>query len=386
MIDLFKKDNILEALDRIYKLPPLRKNRMINKEKNKLKNNNLLEKKLNKSYRRKINNYWKTHYGKKIKLFYHTAYKNVTEKKDPRVIPQYIWREEICPFFNDLWMRTTYKDKNLADVLLNGQEGPSAIVKMMNGHYYNEDHELISENKVKNKILSGPKEQIIKSSQTDNAVGIKKLKINDGKIIFNDEIVNLEHLEKIYGPNFIIQPIIEQHPDMAKPHDSSVNTIRMTTFRWEKDIKILLAFVRIGTGYKITDNMATEGVACCINNDGKLSDKAVDKWGKIYFKHPTTGFSFSELNSIPGYYKICEKAIRLHKQIFHFDIISWDFILSKDEKPIFLEMNFLGDIGYRQLACEQPFFGDLTEEVLEKVKNSSEKPSRPPQRSVDISI
>ena len=57
----------------------------------------------------------------------------------------------------------------------------------------------------------------------------------------------------------------------------------------------------------------------------------------------------------------------MHEQIPHFDIVSWDFAVGEDGKPIFLEVNFRGAAFIYQFACG-PLFGDLTSSVLESVR------------------
>jgi len=51
----------------------------------------------------------------------------------------------------------------------------------------------------------------------------------------------------------------------------------------------------------------------------------------------------------------------------HHDFVSWDIIVGKDSKPIFLEANFKGAVWLYQLATERPLFGDLTEEILQHI-------------------
>lgn len=342
----------------------------LRKGRNQFARNNLLRETANKEYPHEVGAYWRTHYGKRVDPMWHIACANVTGKEDVRYVPHHIWFEEILPFFNKLSMRPAYIDKNLTDILLSAPNTPGTTVKRIHGHYYDRDHNWISRDRALDAILSGSREQIIKPSLTDNGFGVRELKVVDKEITLNGRPATLDILERSHGSDFIIQEKIVQHPIMAAPHPSSVNTIRMVTFRWKDEVRVLMAFARFGTGGKLTDNAGTGGVCCGIRDDGRLNPVAVDEFGTVHERHPTSGYAFSQQVGIPNYDELCFEAVRLHKRIFHFDIVSWDFAVSVDAKPIFLEVNFKGVSFIYQFACGKPIFGELTDEVLGHIRRT----------------
>ena len=180
----------------------------------------------------------------------------------------------------------------------------------------------------------------------------------------------LSDLEKQYGGNFIVQEKIVQHPLMAQVHPGSINTVRMVTLRWRNDIRVLLAFARFGSEGKLVDNSGMGGLCCGIDQQGRLNDSAVDKAGTVYSRHPTTGYSFARRLSIPNYESVCKLVLDLHRQIFHFDFVSWDIAIGFEGEPIFLEVNFQGAIHVYQFACRKPLFGNLTNDVLNAVRDN----------------
>lgn len=324
----------------------------------------------NKAYREEIKAYWKEHFGKPVHPAWHIACANVTGIKDVRYIPTNHWFDEILPFFNNMDMRPAYRDKNLSDVLLRYTRIPGTVIKRMHGWYYGHDNKPITPFEANQRIQDGPHGCIIKPSQTDDGYGINSLTVEGGQMFLNGHPVALNDLEKQYGRNFIVQERIIQHPLMAEVHPVSVNTIRMVTFRWRNEIRLLLAFARFGTGGRLTDNAGTGGLCCGIDGRGRLNDTAVDMAGKIYERHPTTGYSFLNRVSIPDYDNFCSLALDLHRQIFHFDIVSWDFAVGYQGEPIFLEVNFRGVVHVYQFACRQPLFGDLTKDILEMIRDN----------------
>ncbi len=354
----------------------VRRKRFIIKAKNIVNHNNLLKGDIKRTYNSSIQRYWKKHYGKRINLLWHTVISKVIGVENVRYIPHYLWKVEILPFFNNFSMQQTYMDKNLFNKLINCPDAPKTIIKRMHGQYYDEYNNCISRSVARELVFTDKKDKIIKPSHTNDGYKIKLFNTSGGSIILDERKSTFEEIESEYGLNYIIQERIEQHQLMAQVHPESVNTIRMVTFRWKEAIHILLAFARFGVGKKITDNAGTGGVCCGINENGLLNPTAVDMWGRKHDYHPTSGFDFNNRLMIPNYNKICRYARELHKQVFHFDIISWDIAVGNNTDLIVLEMNFMGASYVYQFACEQPIFGDMTEEVLEKVRESNYKDSR----------
>lgn len=332
--------------------------------------NDLLRDTPNKRYRHDVREFWRKHYGKAVNPLWHVACANVTGKEDVRYVPHHIWFEEILPFFNKMPMRAAYIDKNLSDLLLTNAVAPETIVRRMHGRYYRSDNEWISRDAALAAILRGNREQIIKPSLTDNGVGVRKLQIVGDAITLKGQVTSLEALEVSHGADFIVQSRISQHSVMAEPHPSSVNTVRLVTFRWNDDITLLMSFARFGTGGKLTDNAGTGGVCCGIGEGGRLNATAIDEHGTVYERHPTTGYFFGKRAVVPNYDNLCQQAVALHRRIFHFDIVSWDFAVGENSEPVFLEFNFQGVSYIYQFACEKPIFGELTKDVLELIRDS----------------
>src|SRR5699024_3024098 len=154
---------------------------------------------------------------------------------------------------------------------------------------------------------------------------IETLIIQDKKINIDEIIVTMHIINKIYKKDFIIQKALKQHPNMAAPHPSSVNTLRMVTFRWKNEIRYLLAFARFGSNDDIRDN-ASVGISprLGITDAGNFLDVAISQNGQTYTHHPTTGFCFADLEPIPNYDEFKQFVIDRHKEFFHLDFVSWD--------------------------------------------------------------
>ncbi|HRQ46765.1 MAG TPA: sugar-transfer associated ATP-grasp domain-containing protein [Rhodocyclaceae bacterium] len=312
--------------------------------------------------------YWLKHYGQSINPLWHVAIAAVTGVRDERFIPHNIWLEKIVPHFNSARKRHAYLDKNLARALIHPRLEVPSLIKRIHGAYYTDEYSPLSSHDAARVLAAHDGDVIIKGTTTDDGHGVRLARISDGVIWINDKATMLPDLERLYGPDFTVQERVTQHPAMAAPHPNSVNTVRVLTFRWRGEIHLLLAFVRMGVDGRITDNAGTGGICRGVEADGSLSATGVDAYGKVYRAHPSSGFAFTSEQRVPGYERLRDYARELHERVYHFDLVSWDFVIGADEQPIFLEMNFRGASYVYQFACAKPIFGDLTPEVFAEVR------------------
>lgn len=328
---------------------------------------------LDKSYVEDVNEYWEKNYKKKIDPAIHVAFYNLSGKKDSRIVPAEIMWKEIIPYFNDRVMTSAYRDKNLYDIMLKLDNSVETVIKRVRGNYYNAYNEpLNNKEDVLEILLKTEKEYIIKPSDSNNGLGIKKLVINNNKMYLDSKELSLRDLEKDYDYNFSIQKVISQSENMAAPHPQSVNTLRMVTLRWKNKIHYLLTFARFGSGGAVKDNAGTGGVCLGVEDDGSFLQTAIDENCSTYSKHPTTGFDFSKMKKIENFSVFKSYVVEAHKQVLHHDFISWDIAVDRESKPVFIEANFAGATWLYQLAAEKPLFGDLTEEILHQIVNDKE--------------
>ena len=323
-----------------------------------------------------VKQYWQKYYHKNVDPMLHIAFMNLTGQKDPRIAFSGVWTE-IFPYFNDRNKKQIYHDKNLYDHLIPSHRSVESILKRAHGLYFDNQNNCLEESRALQEILSFKEDLIVKPSDTDNGKGIKKLKYRADALYLDGENLGLDLLEKRYGPNFSVQRVVEQHPVMAAPHPSSVNTLRMVTLRWKNEIRYLLTFARFGSDNGVQDNAGTGGLCIGVTDTGEFLNTSIDENCNTYTEHPTTGFSFKEMKSIPNFDYFKSYVKDLHKEILHQDLVSWDIVVGKDGLPVFLEANFMGATWLYQLAAQKSLFGDLTEEVLEHVYRERNNPKSP---------
>lgn len=305
---------------------------------------------------------------KKISLDWHEYYKNYLPF-DKRNIPEDICFNYIIPKLNNPQLRVAYSDKNMYDKLYPNFKKPKTYLRNIEGNYLSEDYQVETLENILRKIPSG--NYIIKNTMgTYGGQGIKEIKKNEDNYYVNETKVNIKEILNKYNRNFILQEKISQNPILSKLHENSLNTIRIISYRKEKEIKILSSVLRMGSNGSVVDNpMSSGGCTVGINlATGVTKNIAVDRESKIIKDvHPYTKVKFSNIK-IPNFEKLKKMIENYHLQVPHyFDLISWDIGINEKEEFIFIEMN-LGaqEINFHQ-KTNGPLFGELTEEVLERV-------------------
>lgn len=249
----------------------------------------------------------------------------------------YLDRYEFCP---------AYADKNIECKVLNiskikeslDLDVPFVVVKCMNGIFYNnEDRELSLEDALR-LVESIEFDMIIKPSiSTFGGAGVSKFSIRD-----IDNRSYLTDLFERYGKNWVIQKAVEQHSYFASFNNSSVNTIRVVTYRdFDKNRKVIFAVLRFGAIGSIIDNASSGGGFCVIDKDGKLKDRKIYKYKTVTFD----SLQDSIPDEVPFYDKIVQAALALHGQMPYFDIMGWDFAVSLEGHPILIEYNIRPGYG-----------------------------------------
>lgn len=95
-----------------------------------------------------------------------------------------------------------------------------------------------------------------------------------------------ERVVNEYAGEFIAEELIEQVPEMAKFHPSSVNTVRIPTIRLDDETLIIHPFMRMGQHGKKVDNAGAGGIICAVDVDTGKVFAAADERGKVFGIHP----------------------------------------------------------------------------------------------------
>lgn len=147
------------------------------------------------------------------------------------------------------------------------------------------------------------REFFIKPCKLGAGVGVTKYKYED-----IDDYAAL--YEKMSGGEYVVEGCIHQDEMMASIHPQSINTVRTITFYDGKEVKIVGAVMRCGSGDSYIDNHSAGGYTAIVDvESGRVISCASSKWELNVVRHPDTGIIFPGFQ-IPNW----DKAIAMVKE------------------------------------------------------------------------
>lgn len=293
------------------------------------------------------------------------VYGNITGLWDHRYIPESMYYEVVEPCLNNKSFAKSFSDKNLYSVFLRGFNGPEVIVSNIDGVFYNSHLVPIARKEAIDLILSN--ENIIIKPSVDSGGGkdIALLSVDGGNLASSTGTrVTTDELLVKYSSNYVIQKVIEQHSFYKRFNPSSVNTVRMFTYRSPVDesIHILHTVFRVGAPGKITDNQASGGFACGVNEEGRITGKAVDKYGNSYTV--INNINLEKGQRLEGFDELSKCAITVASHFYYSRLLGFDLCIDSDGKARIIEVNNLNhEINFFQML-DGPLFKEFTEEVV----------------------
>ncbi len=138
--------------------------------------------------------------------------------------------------------------------------------------------------------------------------------------------------------SFIVEECIVQSDFMAKLNKSSVNTVRIATFKMDDKIEVLYSSLRIGRAGSVVDNGGSGGLFCGIDlTTGQVITDGCDEKGGCYEYHPDSNEKIKGLQ-IPHWEQVLslvrELALVVPDQLY----VGWDLAYT-DNGWIMIEGN-----------------------------------------------
>lgn len=292
--------------------------------------------------------------------------------KVPYIIPDYIGTEILSYYLNPRRYSDFYEDKNTYSsyVLLENAIPKTYLKRIGGGKILHEDSvegiEIISSPTLCLQNL-GVEMFILKPTvDTCSGEGVMMFKkqneryVSSKGILFSDEFLNE------YGDDYVIQEVIQQHPDLAKFNPTSVNTLRICTYRSVNDESVTVtgALIRIGKSGEVVDNAHAGG--CFVGIDlesGNLLHYACDQYGNKY--ETWNGVSFSENHIIPHWNKVKEFAEKIASYNKHSRLLALDLTVDKLGIPRVIEINIDGFSYWLFQFCGQDVFNGEVQSVID---------------------
>lgn len=315
--------------------------------------------KLTKEQKREIQDFYLSVIGKKIPLYMHEYFYSRNGIFSKYYIPSTLYLCDLLPKANNRRLSSFYSDKNFSELLFPGENVVHSILQNINGYYYYENEPVSEEEAVLR--CQNMNEVIIKPSRESKGNNVQLITVKDG--ITDKEGKTIGQLFQEYKNNFLIQKRVHQHKDMAALNPSSLNTLRILSYRSEMEVLIIYSVARIGRSGQVIDNQSAGGLSTTISSEGKLGKFSFGKVGSDNIEETDTGIKL-EGYQIPSYDKAIEFVKRLHYRLPFFDIIGWDVAIEENGEPILVEFNT--GPGLSQSAFGSGM-GEYTERIIREL-------------------
>ncbi|MBQ6619113.1 MAG: hypothetical protein IJH68_03065 [Thermoguttaceae bacterium] len=311
-------------------------------------------------------------YGFKVADFYSEFYSRFNGIVSDKYISTELYYFYIIAYLNNGKYTNAYVDKAAYDRIFFDVDRPRTILKCQNNIFYDENGNAIDYEKSLD-LIRHTSDFIIKPSLSPTLEGGSGCGNNVHK--FNgDDFKTKESVRTLFseysnagGANFVVQSILEQHPITAQFNASSLNTIRVYTYRrLNKEIVVLGSLIRFGSNDSVVDNACAGGGFCRIMDDGTVCDQISQA---SHFKKGSLKQRGIQCK-IPQFRGVLDWVKCLHSKIAWFDLCGWDVAISSSGKPTLIELNEYPDCEFIQAGIG-PMFGEYTDEVMEQISNST---------------
>lgn len=315
--------------------------------------------KLTKEQKKEVQDYYLDMIGKKVPLYCHEYFYSRTGVFTKEYVPNNIYHCELVPKANQHRLQSAYGDKNMCDLLFPGENIVHSVLKNMNGYYYYEGRPISEEEAIS--LCQNMNKVIIKPSRLSEGKGVQLFSVKDGVTDLNGETIS--QLFKEYKKDFLIQEWVKQHEGMAALNPTSVNTIRILSYRSGMEVLIIYSVVRIGRSGSVVDNQCAGGISTTIDEEGKLGGEAFGGFSKDNIHATDTGIVLKGYK-LPSYNKAIEFVKRLHLKLPYFNLVGWDVAIQRDGEPVLIEFNT--NPGLSQSAFKSGM-GKYTERIIREL-------------------
>ena len=303
--------------------------------------------------------------GHPVPLDWHRFFYSRTGHYSKAYFPTSEYKTNIVGRLNVYPLKRAYTDKNVTDLILPRARQPKIYLKNMNGYFYWEGRAVSKEEALE--ACSNLGTAILKPSLTARGQGVRKINLRNG--VDEEDGTPLESLLGQYKQDYLLEEAITQHPAMAALNESSVNTIRLLTYRSGMDVTLVYSVIRIGRKDQSIDNESAGGISARINPDGTLARYAFGAPGVDYVEYTDSGVKL-EGYGVPSFKESVAFVKEQHLYLPFFNLVAWDIAIDASGAPVMIEFNMTPDLSQ---SANGPAFGDHTEIILQdalKKKNT----------------
>ena len=312
-----------------------------------------------KAHKKELSPYFEER-GFKVSMMFDDYFSRLNGIHSDRYLSMDVYYFYVIPALNRHDFKDAYLDKNIYSELFPQVQQPVAIVKNIHGHYYRNGEEIAQQQAIE-AVLGADGELIIQPTvETCNGEGVEQIVDRDS--------ASLKALFDQYAINFIVQEKVKQHPDLQRVNPTSLNSMRLYTYRrLDGSYEFLYPFAHMRFGGKgaIKDNVSQGGGTCLIHDDGTVDDRVFRfKSMDVSSLKQETGV---ENLVVPNYEGVIQTLFSLHRRLPYFDFVGWDVTVLPDGNPLLIEFNLVPSVEGPQLMSG-PMFGSFLDEVIDRAR------------------
>lgn len=312
---------------------------------------------LSDSQKKEIEAYWHGLTGMKSPTYWHEYFYSRNGQFSLQYVPTCLYHYKILYHLNFRPFTMAYIDKCLFDWYFPDVHRPQTVIRNINGYFYDDKKAITKEEALER--CQELKDVVVKPSLIGKwGRGVKLFSVENGIVSDGEPISQL--LEG-YDKNYIIQQKVEQHEALSRLNPTSLNTIRVLSYRQGDEVFVLYAVVRIGRKGKTVDNESAGGINADIDlATGKIRKCAYGTPAEKQIMTTDVGTVLDgfQLPSVP---EVLATVKELHRRLPYFNLVGWDFGIEKDGKPVMIEWNRAPDLSQ---TAHGPAFGEMTEEIV----------------------
>jgi hypothetical protein len=287
---------------------------------------------------------------------------------DLNILPLEYSCRELEPQMTPYLFTDYYNDKNSFHKLYSKDSMPIVYLRNLRGYFMDADYRILLEDEINKRIedINAPK-IVVKPSRKSCGRGFCAFERIDGHFVNADgNILSVAYLQKEYKRDFLIMEWANQSLFMSQFNNTSLNIIRIATYRDKLGVlhPLNASLCFGGVGEKLA-NPSHGGISCGISKEGVLANYVFDEWGKVFYEYNGINFK-QEIFHIPNWDKVQDFAVLISNEIIHHDLVALDLYLDENNNPKLVESN-VGSFaaGWYQRAG-YPAFGEFTDEILQR--------------------
>ena len=300
--------------------------------------------------------------GQKVPTYWHEYFYSRNGQFSVCYVPTSLYHTDVVYRLNNFQLRHAYVDKGIYDIYFPDVNRPATIIKNMNGYFY-DGRKAISRAEALEHCQDLSRAVIKPTQEGMWGEGVRVFSTSQGRV---EEDLTVEQLIDQYGKNFIIQQAVVQHPEMARLNPTSLNTLRVLSYRQDDEVFILYVVVRIGRAGKSVDNETAGGINADVDlGTGTIRDCAYGTPSEKRILATDVGTQLKGF-AIPAFAQVLDTVRDLHLRLPYFNLIGWDFGIDDKGLPVLIEWNRAPDLSQ---TAHGPAFGEMTETIFERIRH-----------------